>query len=110
MAGETELEIYWGSAEERDLSLELAGPGVKVMPVLDLPGFMRAAAGLRAFISPDTGPMHVVSALGVSVIALFRTDNVARFSPLSAGSKVLFDPEGASPQVVADSVKAVLAD
>ena len=70
------------------------------MPHLGLQEFMRSVAGLRAFVSADTGPMHVASALNIPVLALFRTGNVDRFAPLSAGSRILLDPEGAAPEAV----------
>jgi heptosyltransferase-3 len=96
----SDLEIYWGSDMELLIAEELGGDRITIMPRLDVTGFMRAVAGLRAFVSPDCGPMHIASALGIPVIALFRTDNAERFSPLSEGSAVLSDPDGADPHKV----------
>jgi heptosyltransferase-3 len=96
-----DLELYWGSETERILAEDLSGTtGAAVMPPMGLQEFMRSVAGLRAFVSADTGPMHVASALSIPVLALFRTDNVDRFAPLSAGSRSLLDPEGAVPEAV----------
>lgn len=94
------LELYWGSEKERILAEELSGTGASVMPPMGLQEFMRSVAGLRAFVSADTGPMHVASALSIPVLALFRTGNVDRFAPLSEGSRILLDPEGAVPEAV----------
>jgi len=102
------LELYWGSEDERILAEELSGAGVSVMPPMGLQEFMRSVAGLRAFVSADTGPMHVASALNIPVLALFRTGNVDRFAPLSAGSRILLDPEGAVPEAVIATLRDML--
>lgn len=41
------------------------------------------------FISVDTGPMHVASALGVPTIALFGPTSGKMFGPISKGSKII---------------------
>ena len=41
------------------------------------------------FISVDTGPMHVASALGVPTIALFGPTSGKMFGPTSKGSKII---------------------
>lgn len=107
LAGRVALEIYWGGAEELEQARSLEGPFVTVMPKLDMRGLVERLAGLRAFVTADNGPMHVASALGVPVVALFRIPNAERFGPLSGGSRVLFDPSGADPSQVARAVLEV---
>jgi heptosyltransferase-3 len=102
------VELYWaGRGEERRVAAA-ASAGATVMPRMDVTEFMRSVAGLSAFVSPDTGPMHVASALGVPTVALFRTDNAKRFAPLSPGSVVLQDPDGAPPGRVLEAVRALI--
>jgi heptosyltransferase-3 len=109
LSGSCRLELYWGGAAERQLAEQVAvNHRISVMPRLGIPEFMRHVAGLRAFVSPDTGPMHVASALGIPVTALFRTDNAARFAPLSDGSVVLQDPLGVPPEAVIEAVEGQL--
>jgi heptosyltransferase-3 len=108
LASVAPLELYWGSEEERSVAESVASEGVTVIPRMDVAGFMHQVAGLRAFVSPDTGPMHLASALGVPVVALFRTDNASRFAPLSERSRVLQDPDGAPPGEVTTAVRSIL--
>ena len=100
-----DLELYWGSDAELRIAEDIAGERMRVMPRLCITEFMRAVAGLGAFVSPDTGPMHIASALGIPVIALFRSDNAERFAPLSEGSEVLQDPDGADPEEVVAALR-----
>jgi ADP-heptose:LPS heptosyltransferase len=101
------VELYWGGEGEQRRAAAVSSGSASVMPVTDVTGFMRNVAGLSVFVSPDTGPMHVASALGVPTVGLFRTDNAGRFAPLSPGSVVLRDPDGAAPGLVVDAVRAV---
>lgn len=103
------LEIYWGSRDERKTAEYLGSRyPVAVMPELSVTGLIEKIAGLRLFITPDNGPMHIASALSVPVIALFRIDNRDRFAPLSEGSKTFYDREGPDPERVAAAVLEVL--
>ncbi len=103
----SDLELYWGNDAELRIAEEIAGDRMRVMQNLGIKEFLKAAAGLRAFVSPDTGPMHVASALGIPVIALFRTDNAERFAPLSEGSVVLQNPDGADPEEVIAAIRGL---
>ncbi len=78
------------------------------MPELSVTGLIERIAGLKLFITPDNGPMHIASALSVPVIALFRIDNIDRFAPLSNGSKTLYAEKGAEPERVAAAVLEAL--
>ncbi len=99
------LEVYWGSSEERKTAEYLGRRyPVAVMPELSIAGLIDKIAGLRLFITPDNGPMHIASALSVPVIAFFRIDNRERFAPLSEGSKTLYAEEGPEPDTVAAAV------
>ncbi len=99
------LEVYWGSNDERKTA-EYLGERypVAVMPELSVSGLIERIAGLRLFITPDNGPMHIASALSVPVIALFRIDNRERFAPLSEGSEALYADLGPEPERVASAV------
>jgi len=104
LAGKVRLEVYWGTARERELAAGLEGRGVKLMPSMGIVEMLESMAGLRAFVSADNGPMHAASALGVPVAALFMMDDAARFGPLSPGSRVLYAPGGADPEDVVGTV------
>ena len=103
------LELYWGSSEERETAEHLGSRyPVAVMPKLSVTGLIEKIAGLRLFITPDNGPMHIASAVSVPVIALFRIDNRDRFAPLSEGSQTLYADEGPEPERVAAAVLEAL--
>ncbi len=103
------LEVYWGSSDERETAEYLGSRyPVAVMPEYSITGLIEKIAGLRLFITPDNGPMHIASALSVPVTALFRIDNMERFAPLSEGSKILYAEEGPDPERVAATVLEAL--
>lgn len=102
------VTLFWGGETELETARSLEGAGVSVAGRLTVTALMDALAGLDAFVSADNGPMHVASALGVPVVALFRIPNQARFGPLSPGSRVLLDPEGAEPGLVLEAVRQIL--
>ena len=78
------------------------------MPELSISDLIDKIAGLRLFITPDNGPMHIASALSIPVIAIFRVDNRDRFAPLSEGSVALYAKEGPEPESVAAAVLQAL--
>ncbi|RKZ05915.1 hypothetical protein DRQ25_15090 [Candidatus Fermentibacteria bacterium] len=103
------LEIYWGSRAERETAEYLGNRyPVAVMPELSITGLIEKIAGLRLFITPDNGPMHIASALSVPVTALFRIDNMERFAPLSEGSLILYNEDGPDPDSAAEAVLEAL--
>jgi len=48
-----------------------------------------ALAGLSAFVSCDTGPMHLASAAGVPTLGLFRATDVVQYGPYGPLDRVL---------------------
>jgi heptosyltransferase III len=107
--GRVVIEIYWGTPQERETAEYLGRKyPVAVMPELSIKELIERIAGLRLFISPDNGPMHLASAVSVPVIALFRVENFDRFAPLSPGSRVLFNRDGPDPEAVAGAVLEAL--
>ncbi len=103
------LEIYWGSSDERKIA-EYLGERypVAVMPELSITGLIDSISGLRLFITPDNGPMHIASALSVPVTAIFRIDNMERFAPLSGGSIILYAEDGPDLERAAAAVLEAL--
>ncbi|CAG0961046.1 hypothetical protein MYXO_00761 [Myxococcaceae bacterium] len=76
--------VLTGSAGERDVARRLLRAAPRS---IDLVG--RTSVGelycvlqrLRAFVTSDTGPLHVACAAGVPLVALFGATPVARFGP-----------------------------
>lgn len=88
--------VTWGPGEEA-LAEEIAAAhpnahaGPRTGSLLELLVLVRAA---RAFVSADTGPMHLAAASGVSCVALFGPKDPAIYAPYGDGHEVLYRPEG----------------
>jgi heptosyltransferase-1 len=75
--------VLWGRGEERLASavVDASHGAAEVAPptsVTDLFGIIR---GARLMIAGDTGPLHIASALGTPVVALFGPTHVERNGP-----------------------------
>jgi ADP-heptose:LPS heptosyltransferase len=46
---------------------------------LDLEGIARYFLNFKCIIMPDTGPMHMVAALGISLVQLFVNSNLKQY-------------------------------
>jgi len=85
--------LVFGGGEEMDLAEEVArGIGSNALPVAGLS--LREMMGLMArcglFITNDSGPMHLATALSVPVVAIFGpTHPVLGFWPLGKRDRVL---------------------
>jgi lipopolysaccharide heptosyltransferase II len=64
-------------------------PFVDTAGVLALPASAALLSRLTMLISSDTGPMHLASAVGTPVIALFGPSDPRRYGPLAARQHVL---------------------
>jgi ADP-heptose:LPS heptosyltransferase len=96
---------------ERPLLAGMGPPGPQRIyaPPLDLEGLRGFLAGLDAFLSGDSGPMHLAAALGVPCVSVFRVPDYPRYAPLGPEHRVLFDPRGdLAPGAVAAAVIEVL--
>lgn len=102
------VEIYWGTGDEGRLAARIATEGCEIAPRPEVRDLASRLARLSVLVTPDNGPMHVASAAGVPVVALFRIADHARFAPLSDGSEVLFDPAGPAPELALEAVRRIL--
>ncbi len=64
-------------------------PVIDAAGALDLPGTAALLSRLTMLITADTGPMHLASAVGTPVIALFGPSDPRRYGPLAARQQVL---------------------
>lgn len=113
---------WWRRFWKRLLALEPGLVTVEVLPapaappVLDGRPALHVAstrhlaatmAGMQAFLSADTGPMHLASATAVPVIALFGPTDPERFGPLKPADTVI-RIDARSPEAVAEECHPVL--
>ena len=61
------------------------------------------------FISPDTGPLHIASALDKSIIAVFNNDNSIRYGPMSSRQCLTINTDVDSQNQIVDSIDLLAA-
>lgn len=85
--------LFVGGSSDRELSDAVMGR--LTTPVIDLVGhtsLLQLGAVLRKcslLVSGDTGPMHLATAVGTRVIALFGAADPERTGPVGAGNRVI---------------------
>lgn len=84
--------VVWGPGEEEMARAIVAGSetAAKLAPptgIRDVIPYIRRA---RLFVSGDTGPMHIASALGVPVVAVFGPTDPGRNGPFGPGDEVVW--------------------
>lgn len=91
----------FGAASEAEVCAEVAG---KVdAPVRNLAGrtslaeFIELAAACRLYLTNDSGPMHIASALGVPTIAVFGSTNHLTTGPTGVSTRVVREAVECSP-------------
>ncbi len=102
--------VVTGGAGERDLATAVAaavGDGSTVAAGrLDLAGLIGLLARAVALASNDTGPVHLASALGVPVLAVYGPNTPRLYGPLSPGSRALWRGLPCSPCLTAASYRS----
>jgi ADP-heptose:LPS heptosyltransferase len=72
--------VFFGGPAEADALKEFKLPeGIFMVPPLPLRTFAAVIARCKAFVSGDTGPMHLAVALGVPTIEIFLKSETWRF-------------------------------
>lgn len=73
-----------GSDPERELCARIAaaaGPGVRVAPPLPIRGFATLLERFAAFVTIDSGPLHLACAVGVPLVGLYGPSEPGRYGP-----------------------------
>jgi len=68
------------------------GAGASVAPELSLKGLGELCRRCRLFLSVDTGPMHLASAVGAPVVALFGPKDPYLYGPYFGPSEIVEKP------------------
>lgn len=76
--------ILIGGPAERQLLADLASatPGIAVRHLGTLADLVEALQDASLYVGCDAGPLHVVAALEIPILALFRTSHPLRYAPL----------------------------
>lgn len=91
--GRYEVLLTWGPGQQ-DVAYEVAGH-CRRNPIIapetpDLKHYAALVQRACLFFGGDTGPMHIASAMGVPVVAVFGGTNPAQHAPLRQPSQVLY--------------------
>jgi len=84
--------IFWGNESERSQAekiLQNSSEGVFLIPEIGLKYMGALLKKCKIFITNDTGPMHIASALGVNVAAIFGPTNSKLQGPVNTNSVVI---------------------
>ncbi|MAM58924.1 MAG: glycosyl transferase [Salinicola sp.] len=93
MTGENYVVMVGPEEEHYRQHLEqCCGPQGQILPLMPIREFAAVLSHVITLITPDTGPMHMATALGVPVIALLNTDKSRKFCPKGIADKTLFRP------------------
>jgi ADP-heptose:LPS heptosyltransferase len=98
MSSKYKFLIFWGYEEERKQAQKLkdtAEGNVILIPKTDIKYMGALLKKCKVFLTNDTGPMHIASALGVNVAAIFGPTNSRLQGPLNNNS-VIIENEGLS--------------
>jgi ADP-heptose:LPS heptosyltransferase len=93
-----------------DEILHRDGPsGLVTVPRADIVRIGQAMARCRLVIAPDTGPMHLASAVGSRTLALFLDSDVERYGPIGPNDRWI-DARGGdlSPAQVLETALSML--
>ncbi|HEY3250151.1 MAG TPA: glycosyltransferase family 9 protein [Ignavibacteria bacterium] len=84
--------IFWGREKEKkeaEIIKEAIGENAILIPEVNLKYMGALMEKCDAFITNDTGPMHIAWVLGVNTVAIFGPTNPKLQGPLSSNSIVL---------------------
>lgn len=91
----------FGSKDERGLCEEVARqidvPVKNFAGETSLAEFIELAAACRAYLTNDSGAMHIASALGIPTVAVFGATNDVTTGPTGALARVVREPVECSP-------------
>lgn len=96
-----EIVLPWGNERERVRSEEIASalPGARVPARAPLAEVARLIAGAQCVVGVDTGLLHLASALGVPLAAIFTASKPHLTRPVGNGPLAVLGAQGASPSV-----------
>src|SRR5947209_20269850 len=103
--------ILFAGPEEHGLLAEikkLFPPSTVVCDRLTIPQLAAAQARLAAFVSNDTGPMHIAAAVGTPTVVLIALEYPHAYVPLAATQRLIFNPNLAAIEV--DEVYAAVRE
>lgn len=84
--------VFWGYEDEMaqaEKLRDMTGSNVLLVPQVNLKYLGALMKHCKVFLTNDTGPMHIASALGVNVAAIYGPTNPRLQGPLNSNSVVI---------------------
>lgn len=84
--------LFWGNENEKRIAMKIqteSGGKPILIPETDLKYMAALIEKCSVFLTNDTGPMHIASALGVNVVAIFGPTNPHLQGPLNNNSIIV---------------------
>lgn len=109
--GRVNIALVWGPADDGAAREVLAAAGDAVIPagILSYDDLISLVRHAAIFVSGDCGPMHLASAIGTPVVAVFLVSDADKYHPLGPNDTTLDDRQcHVTPNTVADAVVQAL--
>jgi ADP-heptose:LPS heptosyltransferase len=107
-SGRTGVLVFTGP-EDRERIDEIARSApVAIAPLVPVRVFGALLARCSAVVLPDSGPMHLATAIGTPMVALLRTEQSTYYFPRDAKHRVLHQSKGVSTESVLAAVHSIL--
>jgi ADP-heptose:LPS heptosyltransferase len=103
------VAVTGGASEASLVARVAAGSGPGAVPLagrLTLQGLIALLSRATVLVSNDTGPVHLASALGRPVVALFGPNTPVLYGPLSPGSRAFYRALPCSPCLTVESYRS----
>ncbi len=91
--------VIWGPGEEElaQRIVDTSEGSAKLAPATGIRGVIPYIRRARLFVSGDTGPMHLASAVGVPVVGIFGPTDAARNGPFGPNDAVIWKDVDCGP-------------
>ena len=104
----TEFILGPDEGESRMILKENLPENSALIPLTPIRELKNLFCRYTAFVSSDTGPMHLAWSLGIPTVAVFIDSELEKFKPLSPGSVALEAIEGIEVETVRERVAEIL--
>lgn len=104
----TEFILGPDEGESRMILKEKLPENSTLIPLTPIRELKNLFCRYAAFVSSDTGPMHLAWSLGIPTVAIFIDSELEKFKPLSPGSVALEATEGIEVETVRECVAKIL--
>jgi len=106
--------VLFAGPEEREMVKQMRAafpPSSVIFDRLTIPQLAAALARLSVFVSNDTGPMHIATAVGTSVVALLDRPTPNSFIPIEERHRIVYSRRitEMTTEEVYEATRAVLA-